>query len=78
MAQLMSPIREGRGSAMKEQLWHRLHALMIASQLPEDPSDAFSRTVRGHGLCARLPVGEQSESKAAPKPNLTVVNIRGD
>jgi hypothetical protein len=58
---------------MKEQPWHRRHALMIASQLPEDHNDALAV------LCAAIDLvqGFLAGSETAQKPALTV-RIGGD
>jgi hypothetical protein len=61
---------------MKEQPWHRRHALMIASQLPEDHNDALAVLCAAIDLVQGFLAGEQD--KPAKKPALTVVPIGGN
>ena len=58
---------------MKEKPWHRRHALMIASQLPEDHNDALAV------LCAAIDLVQgflaETEPAEKQKPAMTVVRI---
>jgi hypothetical protein len=60
---------------MKEQPWHRRHALMIAAQLPEDHNDALAV------LCAAVDLVQgflAGEPEPVRKPTATVVRIGGN
>jgi hypothetical protein len=61
---------------MKEQAWHRRHAVMIAAQLPEDHNDALAVLCAAIDLVQGFLAGD--EAKPVKKPSLTVVNIGGD
>jgi hypothetical protein len=62
---------------MKVQLWHRRHALMIASQLPEDPNDALAVFGAAMDVVREFLAGKQDEPETAEKPTLTVISIGG-
>ncbi|SFH82101.1 hypothetical protein [Bradyrhizobium sp. cf659] len=53
---------------MKEELWHRRHAVQIVSALPEDPEDALA-VLR---LAMQLVTGFLAGSEA-PKPAPVIV-----
>jgi hypothetical protein len=58
---------------MKEENWHRRHAIMLASQLPEDPEDALA-VLR---LATELVTGFMAGPTTLKKPTPTVVRIGG-
>jgi hypothetical protein len=59
---------------LKEEAWHRRHAVMLASQLPENTNDALI-ILR---LTTQLVTDFLTQSGEAQKPSPVVAFVRGD
>jgi hypothetical protein len=59
---------------MKDDNWHRRHAMVLASQLPDRKEDALA-VLR---LTTELVTGFYVDDESAQKPALTVVRIGGN
>ena len=59
---------------MKVENWHRRHAVMLASQLPENPEDALA-VLR---LATELVTDFLADPEPAQRPTATIVRIGGD
>lgn len=59
---------------MKEQPWHKKHALILAGQLPENQEDALI-VLR---LTTELVTGFLADPEPAQRPTATVVRIAGN